>query len=194
LLSGLILVLAIVNAYIEATAPNPDAKPWKHAQVSEFHLASFFLVLSFTFFYTLLTVGLVELAVGTDNHRAAFVSGYLPILYLCSILLLMAIPKLAAAENPPLAVYTFMVFGCAIHVPCVATGKAQLRTFLREKKLDNEPALGVPRLVIRRAILVLVAPLLICIAVMHWTQNHSSLLCVNAGMTGALGCLFYVSK
>lgn len=177
-LSAVILVIAALNISVEE---------WGGFQRSRFENAALFLIGFLLWAYATLCIRLME-EVGVAGGRTAFLSSFLPFFSVVLVGLALALPSLLKLENPPLALYMFIVLICFIHVPAFAYGKTQA---MRAPIEDSN--LGLSTSLLRRAIVALVAPLLVELTLQAVLRDDWRLFSLNVGMTLAIVALLLVS-
>ena len=114
---GVLVVVAALNAYVE----NPAI-----GRIVRFPYATIVLTLGFALAYTILCLRLME-QIGARNRRVGFHFSYLPLAYACllGVALFSLSPRMPKPDDPALAVYVWITFSFALHVPLFAAGKSQ---------------------------------------------------------------------
>ena len=150
-LSGVLLAVAGLNGY---------AEQWGNLSHLRFQDAGVILVGGFLLPYSILCVRLMERA-GIARGGAAFVSSFLPFVYLLALGLLLNLRQMPTADNPAFSLYIFLIFMCALHIPAFAFGKN--RAIRAQSKLEDLqiPHSGGRTSLLRQVIAALGTPLLI---------------------------------
>ena len=178
-LGALILFFGVFNAYAET---------WKTLRRMSFENATFLLLAGFLCVYTWFILQLMEQA-GIARGRAAFVSSFLPVVYLLSVGLMYALPELRTLENPPLAVYSFLVLIFFIHVPAFAFGKSKATKSAPETSNLVSSGRKKSSNFFPEALFALATPLLITLVVQITMRDDWRLFGSNAAATSAIALL-----
>ena len=186
-LSAVMLAIAALNGYIEL---------WPRWKSVGFETAALLLVLVFLWPYSLLSIRLME-STGVARGKRAFFSSQLPVIYLLFLgMVLVNLHDLSTFDDPPLAMYIFMVLVCVLHVPAFVAGKTRMAEY--QAKLGRSPAFpgtnGPPSARVRSAGLALATTLFIALVVEGVVGSDWLLLSLDAALSGALALLFLISS
>lgn len=186
-LSGVILAIAALNGY---------AEEWSSLKSIRFENAALLLIAGFVWPYSVMSVRLMQQA-GVARGRKAFLSSVLPLVYLTFLgMILLNLRDLSTADNPPLAMYVWMIFICALHVPCFAAGKSKTLENQRKTELSasTSTSLGLPIDALRQALLALAIPLCIVLAFQLTIRDDWELFFLDFGMSVTVALLFLIAS
>jgi len=179
-LGSVSFIVSSLNIYIE------DSERLKFLN---FEGVGLVLLIVFLGAYTFLSVCLME-RLGITNFRKAFVSSFLPVIYILTLTFATLLPALKAQENPPLGLYVFVTFICVLHVPLFAKGRDHATK-------TQGPISSVPLTSIRRCLepskiplTFLLAPLFANLLIQFAVGNDWRLWGLNAVFTAAITFLF----
>jgi hypothetical protein len=179
-LVGVILVLSLSNGYTEMWPFQKNHENW----ASLLPLCVIFLVL-----YSLLCVRLMqEAGIGANSWKSAVFATRLPWLYMLAIGMLQS-PRSTNFENPPFAVYVFILLCCALHAPMFAAGKIQAIKLRRMNFAHNPSGTDL----IHPAMVALGAPLLLILVFQIGKPDDWRLFGVNLVMSVTILSLFYIA-
>src|SRR5579863_4917091 len=179
-LSGVVVAMATLNAYIEGWEPLRRIRP---------EYAVLVLIILFLLPYAFLSIRLMELQEGMC-FRPAVWSSYLPIVCLLFLGLGMALGSQRTTDNLPKMLFVGIALICVLHVPMFAYGKGDVVKAMRNASVRNA---GISRLspdIFRRAVLSLAAPLLVVLVLQSAIGKDWTLLGTDAVTTAAILSLF----
>jgi hypothetical protein len=182
-LGGIMIVVAALNIYVEI---------WPIPKYS-FESAASLLLIGFLWPYTALSMGLME-DLGIAGRHRRFVSSFLPLVYVLALGFVMLLPRLKTLENPPLALYIFIVFLSVIHIPGFVAGKSQVMGGKTYGRASRAYASNNYTSLLRIPLLSLSPPLLIIFLVQVTTRDDWRLFCSNAVLTVAITLLFALAR
>jgi hypothetical protein len=185
-LSGLMFSIALLNAYSEE---------WVVLKRVPFQYVFLVLTVVFVFMYRSLSLRLIE---RTGLRRPALVkeqySGLLQAYAGFAGITIVSV-MLAKGENPPLELFAFIVFVCALHVPMFAFGRSKIANFLVNSGLAAPKA--VPDIswgFFTVAIAILGTPLVVTLIVQAVVHDDYRLFTVDAVLTAIIFSLLVISK
>jgi hypothetical protein len=183
-LSGLIFSIAILNAYTEEWLV---LKPFRFVYVLPT------LMLLFLLSYRSLCLRLIE---RTGLRRALIKEMYsfLPLFYAGLAAIAIISPAFAKGENPPLALFIFIVLVCAVHVPMFAAGRSKVAKFVAASEIVTETHPDISWRFLTIAMTVTGTPLVLTLIVQAVVRNDYRLFAVDAVMTALIFSLLAVSR
>jgi hypothetical protein len=175
-LGAVILFFGAFNAYAET---------WKTLRRISFENATFLLLAGFLCVYTWFTLQLMEQA-GIARGRAAFVSSFLPVVYLFILGFGLNLQQAETLENPPFVAYVFLVLVLFIHVPAFAFGKSKATQTGSKPTSPVSPDRKNSNHFFPKALFALATPLLITLVVQITMRDDWRLFGSNAAATSAI--------
>lgn len=181
-LGVVILVFSVFDAYVEE---------WRSSYANTFMSLSILLLLAFFLAYTEWSVALMRHVVPARRGHLYLIA-FLPIVWMLSGSMLLLLPRFQKWENPPMAVYAFLVFICVLHVPAFAAGKDKtLKT--ADKQFLLSPS-DFPPLLLPGAIAALLTPTLVTLCVQIAARDDWRLFSLNAILVGANLALTMIAR
>jgi hypothetical protein len=178
-LSGVMIVVAALNAYVEE---------WPNSRTIKFEVAAPLLLFGFLWPYTALSMSLMG-KLGIQGRRQRFVSSFLPLIYSVAVALILNVRAFGTLENPPLVLYVFIVFLVVLHVPAFAAGKT--------KAINNQEFTSLQQtqiqLPLRIVNLVLATSLFVILLIQVTNREDWRLFGSDAVLTTAIGALFVIA-
>ncbi len=179
-LGSVILVLAAFNVYVEE---------WTGPHGHSFIAIAILLIMGFIGTHTQWSIALMR-RVAVAPRRSLFSIAFLPIVWILSASVVLLLPGLETWENPPLAVYTFIVFICVLHVPCFAAGKTKALKAVGQR--DRPVASSSSFL--WDAFIALIAPTLVTLFVQLTARDDWRLFSLNIASAAANLSLVAITK
>jgi len=177
----LILVVSAFNIYIEF---------WKSSCIRTFVGISTILLICFLVVHAEWTIALMGRVVSAKRAHLYFIA-FVPLIWMLGASVLVLLPQFQALENPPLAVYAFLVLMSVLQVPAFAAGKDRI-----VKTVDKRLLLGVSGsssfpLVVSVFLLV---PTLIMLFIQILVRDDWAMFSLNAIFAGANLALVMISR
>jgi len=177
----LILVVSAFNIYIEF---------WKSSCTRTFVVISTILLICFLVVHAEWTIALMGRVVSAKRAHLYFIA-FVPLIWMLGASVLVLLPQFQALENPPLAVYAFLVLMSVLQVPAFAAGKDRI-----VKTVDKRLLLGVSGsssfpLVVSVFLLV---PTLIMLFIQILLRDDWAMFALNAIFAGANLALVMISR
>jgi hypothetical protein len=153
------------------------------------------LLVGFLSAYTVLSLRLMR-QVGITKRRSAIAHSFLPVVYALAVSFAFFLPDIMKTdENPPLTLYVYLLLILAIHVPAFAFGRSRaIQSGLASSatSLGSNPQTYFSYL--WKPLLVLGAPLLVCLVIQAARQDDWRLFGSNLVITIVLALLFLIAR
>lgn len=182
-LSGLILSIAVLNAYTEK---------WPLFKRLRFEYVLPVLVVLFLLPYRSLCLRLIE-RTGLRARLIKEMYSYLIVVYAGLIATMMLSLVFSKDENPPLVLFVFIAFVCAIHVPMFAAGVSKVVAFVTRTGTVAKTNPGVSLRLLMTVTLVMGTPLILSL-IQAVVRDDYRLFTVDAAMTAIIFSLFAISR
>lgn len=183
-LSGVIVAMAALNAYVENWAMFERTRP-------DYTIC--LLLAIFLLPYATLSIRLMEQMEGM-TWRPAIWSSYLPLVFLLLIGLAMAIGPGGSTDNRPIALFIGVALVCVLHVPMFAYGKGDVVKIMRSSGISGAGISKMLPEILKQAIAGLAMPILITLGIQVAMRDDWELFGINVVMTVAILSLFLISR
>ncbi len=184
-LGGLILSIGALNAC---------AEKWTTIKRLPFEWTAAILVLIFVLPYRSVCLRLIE----RTGLKASLVKeqyAFLPFVYVGLVAIFFVVLHSAQGENPPLALFAFVTFICAVHVPTFAYGTHRVREFaVRSGIVAPQPRVNISWRFIAIITGILGMPVILAILLKAIPFDDYRLASVDAVMAAVIVLLLVVSR
>ncbi len=176
-------------------ALNACAEKWTTIKRFPFEWTAAILVLFFVIPYRSVCLRLIE----RTGLKASLVKeqyAFLPFVYVgfAAIFFVVALHS-AQDENPPLGLFAFVTFICAVHVPMFGYGTHRVREFaVRSGKVAPQPPVNISWRFVAIVTGILGAPIILAILFKAIPFDDYRLASVDAAMTAVIVLLLVVSR
>ncbi len=183
-LSGLIFAMGILNACSEE---------WLLVKRFRFEYVVLVLMVLFLLPYRSLCLRLIERTGLRASLRREMYS-FLPLFYAGLAAIAIISPAFAKGENPPLALFIFIVLVCAVHVPMFAAGRSRVAKFVAASESVTETHPDISWRFLTNAMVLTGTPLVLTLIVQAVVRDNYRLFVVDAVMTAIIFSLLAVSR
>lgn len=184
-LSGLTLVVAILNIYVEK---------WPTLKQFPFEFAVPILIVLFVVPYRSFGLRLIE---RTGLRPALAKEQYSGLLEAYALFAGVGVALLfqGKGENPPFGLFAFIVFVCVLHVPIFAFGRSKIAEFVaRSANVRPQPAPDISWSFFTTVGIILGIPLVVTLIVQAVLHDDYGLFTVDAVLTAIIFSLLVISR
>jgi len=173
-LSGMLFAVGILNAWSEE---------WLSLKGFRFEYVVVVVMILFVLAYRLFCLRLMEPA-GLRAGTAKGAYSLLPCFYAIMVAMAILSPTFVKFENPPLALFIFMVLVCAVHVPMLVAGRSKVAKFVESSGivLRHESA-NFSWSFFAAAFTIMGIPLVLSLIIGAAVRDDFRLFAINAVMT-----------
>jgi hypothetical protein len=178
----LILVVSAFNIYIEL---------WRSSYIHTFAVITAILLICFLVVHAEWTIALMGSVVSAKRAQLYSIA-FVPFIWMLGASVLLLLPQFQDLENPPVAVYAFLVLMSTLQVPAFAAGKDRVL-----KTVDTRLLLGVSGSPSSFPLVVsvfLLVPTLITLFIQLLVRDDWTMFSLNAVFSGANLALVMISR
>jgi len=178
----LILVVSAFNIYIEF---------WKSSSIRGFVVITAILLVCFLAVHAEWTIALMGSVVSAKRAHLYHIA-FVPFIWMLGASVLLLLPQFKDLENPPVAVYAFLVLMSTLQVPAFAAGKDRIL-----KTVDKRLLLAFPGSSSSFPLVVsvfLLVPTLITLFIQILVRDDWTMFSLNAIFAGANLALVMISR